>query len=102
LSTQINEGTLLGALWENNIAGRLICTSCLSVDLVVKLLYRVDVKTNVIPLIIMARNVRRYQQLKHTLSLKTYINSVFLLKCKVKHKNAGPLPPHILHKIYDT
>jgi len=37
----------------------------------------------------MERNIRYYQQLKHILSLKTYINSVFLVKCKIKQENAG-------------
>jgi len=74
----------------------------LFVYLVLKLLYRIDIKTNGTPLLMMTRNIRCYQQLKHSLSLKTYINSVFLVKCKVKQKNAGPLPLHILHKNYDT
>jgi len=101
LSTQINEGTFLGALWENNKARRLICTSCLSIlflnSFILLILNEWDTVVN---------NSKKFKMLsaikKHTLSLKTYKNSVFLVKCKVKQKNSDPLPQHILHKNYDT
>ena len=67
---------------------------CLSVYLVLKLLYGVVIKTNVTPLLLIARSIRCYQQLKHILSLKTYINSAFLVKCKVNQKNAAFFSAH--------